>query len=201
MLFESQIHDLKRFLPWVEARNAQKNLRIVTEQRRRLYPEDKSKEESAQVVACIEQLPQFRQAQTVLLYYPIHNELDLRPLLERYADSKTLLLPVTHRKSITVHPYHGPESLEMGHLHIMGPNTEPYTGKIDLILVPGVVFDAEGHRIGRGGGYYDRYLRSQRHALKLGVGYDFQLKHTTLPHTWRDVRLDGLLTPSQTIIL
>ncbi len=201
MLFESQIHDLKRFFPWVIARSEQKNLRLLTEQRRRMYPEAKAKEDSERVVSLIEQLPAFQQAQTVLLYYPIHNELDLRPLLDRYADSKTLLLPVTHRKNITVHPYWGPESLEMGRLHILGPNTEAYAGPIDLILVPGVVFDAAGHRIGRGGGYYDRFLRSQRHALKLGVGYDFQLKSDPIPTTWRDVRLNGLLTPTRTLLL
>lgn len=203
MLFDSQLRDLKRHLPWVAAREQQQSLRSMTEQRRRHYDAALAAADSAAIVARIEQLPVFQQATTVLLYYPIRNEVDLRPLLSRYAGDKTLLLPVTHRDhSMEVRPWQGEADLTQSHhTHVPEPQTAPYSGPIDLILVPGVVFDTLGHRIGRGGGYYDRFLRRQKHAVKIGVCYDFQLKHSPIPQSWRDQALDGVISPQTTIVL
>ena len=72
-------------------------------------------------------------------------------------------------------------------------------GKIDLIIVPGVVFDQHCHRIGRGGGYYDRFLSHQHHAKVIGVCYGFQLKKHDIPHGWHDIKVDRVVTPQQTI--
>ncbi len=199
MLFASQLHDLKNSLPWRTKRLQQQALRTIVEQKRRVYPAEQAAADSQAVVGKIEQSAAFRNARTVLLYYPIHNEVDLRPLLDKYCDSKTMLLPVTHRKAMEIRPYTGKACLKQGYAHIPEPQTPAYTGKIDLILVPGVVFDRKGHRIGRGGGYYDRFLKKHKKACKLGVAYDFQLKHHNLPQTWRDQPLDGVITPLETI--
>ena len=107
MLFESQFLDLKLLFPWVRARREQTALRGVVEQQRRILTPEQVAEQSALVIAQLEQMSLFREAKTILLYYPIHNEVDLRPLLAKYADQKTLLLPVTHRHSIEVRPYDG----------------------------------------------------------------------------------------------
>ncbi len=199
MLFASQLHDLKNRLPWRTKRQQQQALRTIVEQKRRIYPEKQAAADSQTVVGKIEQSAAFRNARTVLLYYPIHNEVDLRPLLDKYHGSKTLLLPVTHRKAMEIRPYTGETCLKPGYARIPEPQTPAYTGKIDLILVPGVVFDRKGHRIGRGGGYYDRFLKKYKQACKVGVAYDFQLKHHDLPQTWRDQPLDGVVTPLETI--
>lgn len=201
MLFASQLQDLKNRLPWNIKRQQQQALRTIVEQKRRIYPADQAATDAQTIVEKIEQSDIFRNARTVLLYYPIHNEVDLRPLLEKYHDSKTLLLPVTHRHSIEIRSYTGETCLKPGYAHIPEPQTPAYTGKIDLILVPGVVFDHKGHRIGRGGGYYDRFLKKHKNAYKLGVAYDFQLKHHNLPQTWHDQPLNGVITPQETIVL
>lgn len=201
MLFASQLHDLKNSLPWNVKRREQQAIRTIMEQKRRVYDNGRAIADSQTIVEKTEQLPVFREAQTVLLYYPIRNEVDLRPLLEKYKDSKTMLLPVTHRKSIEIRPYTGADCLKEGYAHIPEPQTEAYTGKVDLILVPGVAFDRKGHRIGRGGGYYDRFLKKHKKACKLGIGYDFQLKHRDLPQTRHDQPLDGVITPQETIVL
>jgi len=156
-------------------------------------------EQSGRIIAQLERMSMFRNAQTVLLYYPIHNEVDLRPLLKKYEGQKTFLFPVTHRHSMEVRPYDGEDMMRKGRFGVPEPQTETYKGAIDLIIVPGVVFDQHCHRIGRGAGYYDRFLRKYINAHKIGVCYTFQLKKHTIPHTWLDRKMDRVVTPQQTI--
>ena len=199
MLFESQIRDLKRRLPWFNVRRDQQALRVVVEQQRRLLTQEQVSEQSALIIAQIEQMSAFRNAQTVMLYYPIHSEVDLRPLLAKYEGQKTFLLPITHRHSMEVRPYEGEEMMGKGRFGVPEPQTPTYKGSIDLILVPGVVFDNRCHRIGRGGGYYDKFLSEHPRATKIGVCYDFQLKQHTIPHSWREPRMNRVVTPTLTI--
>jgi 5-formyltetrahydrofolate cyclo-ligase len=68
-------------------------------------------------------------------------------------------------------------------------------GAGDLVLVPGLAFDREGHRLGRGGGWWDRTLGAARGAAltAVGVGFAFQLLET-VPHGAGDEALDAVLT-------
>lgn len=200
MLFESQLLDFFRSFPTVRARRKQLSQRGVVEQQRRILTKEQVADASAHIISQIEQMSVFREAKTVMIYYPIHNEVDLRPLLIKYAGEKTFLLPVTHRRGrMEVRPYDGEEMMRKGHYGIPEPQTTTYTGAIDLILVPGVIFDRHCHRIGRGGGYYDRFLRKHPQSFKMGVCYSFQLQQKDIPHTWLDVRMNRVVTPQQTI--
>lgn len=199
MLFEGQLHDLKMILPWVRIKNEKKAVRAIIEQRRRIYPKEKIAEDSLHIIERIEATHSFKNAKTILIYYPIHNEVDLRELVRRHKDEKTFLLPVTHRHSMEARRYEGEDKLKRGRFSVPEPQTEPWKGDIDLILVPGVVFDKKLHRIGRGGGYYDKFLAKNRKARKVGVCYDFQLKDKEIAHSWRDQLMDAIITPTLTI--
>ena len=199
MLFDSQIHDFVAWLPWVRVRREQGALRAIVEQRRRIMTPEQVAADSKLICEQIEQMSAFREAHSVLIYYPVHNEVDLRPLLEKYQDQKTFLFPVTHRHYMEIRPYDGEEMMRKGHYGVPEPQTEEYKGAIDLILVPGVVFDQHCHRIGRGGGYYDKFLRRHPLAKKIGVCYAFQLKKHSIPHWFNDQKLDSIVTPQQTI--
>lgn len=199
MLFDAQVHDFLSWIPWLRIRREQSALRAIAEQRRRILTKEQVAEDSARIIAQIEQMSIFREAQVVMLYYPVHNEVDLRPLLDKYGDQKTFLLPVTHRRWIEVRPYDGEEMMRKGRMGIPEPQTPTYKGHIDLMFVPGVVFDQHCHRIGRGGGYYDKFLSKHPYAKKIGVCYTFQLKKHTIPHSFRDHKMDRVVTPQQTI--
>ena len=199
MLFESQIHDFKMWFPWFRIRREQAALRAIVEQQRRIMTKEQVAEQSEQIIAQLERMSAFRDARVVLLYYPIHNEVDLRPLLTKYADQKTFLLPVTHRHSMEVRPYDGEDMMRKGRLGVPEPQTRTYKGAIDLILVPGVVFDQHRHRIGRGGGYYDKFLKKHLSAKKIGVCYHYQLKKHDIPHLIGEPKMDRIITPQQTI--
>ena len=72
-----------------------------------MMTDEEVQEQSALIIAQLEQMSAFQEAKTVLLYYPIHHEVDLRPLLTKYEGQKTFLFPVTHRHSMEVRPYDG----------------------------------------------------------------------------------------------
>ena len=199
MLFDAQIHDFLSWLPWVRIRREQSALRAIIEQRRRMLTSEEISADSARIISQIEQMSVFRDAQTVMLYYPVHNEVDLRPLLTKYAGQKTFLFPVTHRHSIEVRPYDGEDMMRKGRLGVPEPQTATFKGHIDLMLVPGVVFDNHCHRIGRGGGYYDKFLANHPLTPKIGVCYAFQLKKHDIPHWGSDKRMNRVVTPQQTI--
>jgi 5-formyltetrahydrofolate cyclo-ligase len=199
MLFDAQIHDFLSWLPWIRVRREQAAMRAIAEQRRRILTKEQVAEESARIIEQIEQMSVFRNAKVVMLYYPVHNEVDLLPLLSKYEGQKTFLLPVTHRRSMEVRPYDGEDMMRKGHLGVPEPQTDTFKGHIDLILVPGVVFDRHRNRIGRGGGYYDKFLSDHLSSTTIGVCYDFQLKKHTIPHQLSDHKVDRLITPQATI--
>lgn len=199
MLFEGFIHDLKNLFPWVHIKNEQSSLRGIIEQRRRIYPAESAAEDSKRIVERIESLEAFRKARTVMIYYPLRHEVDLRDLMRRYKDEKTILLPVTHRRSMEVRQYTGDENLKRGRHRIPEPQTKTYKGSIDLIICPGVVFDKHKHRIGRGGGYYDKFLKKHPLATKIGVCFDLQLRNRDIPQQRFDHPMSMVVTPTQTI--
>ena len=197
MLFESIIIDILKSLPSNQLLQAKKQVRELLAQKRRLLKKEDIAEQSNKLIGLLEQLPCFQSAKTILLYYPTHNEVDLLPLVKRYKREKMLLFPVVHRRhTMTACPYEGNDQMHRGKFNIPEPTTDPYTGKIDLILLPGVAFDLKGNRLGRGGGYYDRYLAQlDKDTLLVGVGYDFQLIEE-VPSGKYDKKMDYVITPT-----
>jgi 5-formyltetrahydrofolate cyclo-ligase len=167
-------------------------------QKRRMLSADERKELSESILSQLERMTIFQEAKTVLLYYPKNNEVDVLPLFKRYKREKTLLLPVTHRREMAAHPFEGNDKMHRGKFGIPEPTTPAYEGAIDLIIVPAVAFDKRGYRLGRGGGFYDRFIKKQPHATLIGVGYDFQLLDE-VPVLKHDQKMHRIILPSQTI--
>lgn len=178
-------------MPTRRLRKEKNNLRATLLQRRRILKKEEVEQCSHEVVEQIALLPEFQSARVVMLYYPIKNEIDLRQLLTYYSD-KTYLLPVTHRKSLELREWTGEEKMHHGRYGIPEPETATYKGKPDLILVPGVGFDSEHRRLGRGKGYYDRFLKRYSDITKIGVGYKFQ-QVKEIPFNHRDVKMNKLI--------
>jgi 5-formyltetrahydrofolate cyclo-ligase len=198
MLFEANIRDLLSLLPQRRLHRAKQSLRELLIQKRRMMSAEERTAQSALILSQLEKMTVFQEAKTVLLYYPKNNEVDVLPLFKRYKRDKVLLLPVTHRRGMTANPYEGNDKMHRGKVGIPEPTTPPYEGEIDLIIVPAVAFDKQGNRLGRGGGYYDRFLKKQSHATFIGVGYDFQLVDE-VPVRKHDQKMHRIILPSQTI--
>ncbi len=139
----------------------------------------------------------YRLSDTVLLYAAIHKEIDLSPVARQaIADGKTIGYPKVEGDGI-MHFYkvNSPEELVPGAMHIPEPPTHtriishtPTT----LMLIPAVAFDKHGYRLGRGGGYYDRYL-CDFNGVRMGVAGEACL-YDTLPHEAHDMTVDAIVT-------
>lgn len=155
----------------------------------------------SQIIAnIIEELPLFQNAQTVLLYYPIGREVDSSMLLHKWHNKKVMLLPSVVDHHMELHQYVGHEAMKKGKFGIPEPTTDVWKGeKIDLILVPGVAFDRQKYRMGRGGGYYDRFLSKHMDVPTIGLAYDFQIVDK-LPIQHHDQRMQYIVTEKQIIL-
>ena len=130
-----------------------------------------------------------------MAYWPLPDEVDIRPLIDRMlAKGKTVLLPkVTGDETMELRRYASAADLAEGAFHIMEPAGEPFAdyGLIDIVLVPGMAFDAAGHRLGRGRGYYDRFLTGLT-CYKIGICFPFQ-RVAEVPVDAHDVVMDEVI--------
>jgi len=146
----------------------------------------------------------WKQAQTVLLFAPLSDEVNIWPLMETaLAEGKTLALPrfdPLKRSYAAAQVTDLQRDLVAGTFGIREPagtcEEIPLTA-IDLALVPGVGFEAHGNRLGRGRGFYDRLLAAIG-GIKCGLALDEQIVEV-IPTEEQDVRMDVVLTPTQLI--
>ena len=175
-----------------------KALRIEIRQLKRACPLEERRRKSLSVWEKVERDEVFQQAETVLAYWSMDDEVYTHDFVKRWAGSKTLLLPCVKGDELELRYFDGEERLQPGEGYaIPEPVGELFTdwGKIDLILVPGVAFDKSGNRLGRGKGYYDKVLK-QTGACKVGVCFDFQLVER-VPVEPHDVKMDRVVASGE----
>ena len=169
----------------------------IRELKRAVSAEEKLRRSEA-VMRRVEALPECEKARVVLLYWSMADEVQTHAFVERWYKEKTLLLPCVVGDDLVLRQYTGPECMTAGEQFGIGePTGEVWNDleAVELIVVPGVAFDGQRNRMGRGRGFYDRLLKSTPNAVKVGVAYDFQLLDSipTEPH---DVKMDRVITES-----
>ena len=144
----------------------------------------------------------FRYADIILMYYPKPDEIDIRPVAEAaLAAGKKIAFPRCNPADHTMvfHYVSSLDELLPGSYNLMEPAeslpafTPELAEKCNVAcIVPAVVFDKKGFRIGYGGGYYDRYLAGFR-GTKVGFAYrDFIVN--SVPHGRFDLTVDVMIT-------
>jgi 5-formyltetrahydrofolate cyclo-ligase len=157
-------------------------------------------EKSRAIVAAIAAHPAFVRSEQVALFAPLPGEPDIEELWKsdprifhypRVAGEQIEFVPVARRNDLVPSAWNA---------RVREP-AETVTGiivpaDIKLILVPGLAFTRDGQRLGRGGGFYDRFLAQlPAHAVKLGVCFDLQMV-AELPAELHDQRVDAVITES-----
>lgn len=160
---------------------------------------------SLQICARLRQQTVWNSAGPILFFAPLPIEPDIWPLLEAALEAgKTVALPrfspVT-KTYLAARIQNPDQDLRCGQLGIREPTeacVEFPLNRLELVLVPGVAFDLQGHRLGRGKGYYDRLLANVR-GVKCGVAFDEQIMDA-VPVGPRDIHLDFILTPTRWVV-
>lgn len=149
------------------------------------------------IYAALLALPQFAAAASVMCFASFRGEVNTWPLMEAIlTEGKTLSLPrITEHGLMQAQQITDIAALTRQDYDIFAPPAESpliEPARLDLVIVPGLAFDAAGWRLGRGGGYYDRFLAATP-AYKLALCYELQLL-PELPHAPHDIRMDAVLT-------
>lgn len=155
---------------------------------------------SAEICRRIGALPEWAAAQTVALYAAQPSEPDLAALLG--APGKAFCFPEVSGDALEFRRCHSHDLLRPGPWKILEPDPEHCpviaAGEIDLLLIPGLAFTRSGGRLGRGGGFYDRFLiRVHPRAVKVGVSFHAQLV-PVLPLEIHDHEVDRVVTEAET---
>lgn len=146
----------------------------------------------------IESFSEFQNACTILIYWAIPDELPTQETIKRWCNNKQILLPSIDGNKLVLKQYSPTGKLTQKTLGIWEPDlSENYEGSVDLVIVPGIAFDQNKNRLGRGKGYFDRFFKKYK-PVKIGVGFDFQLKDS-IPVARHDIKMDKIVTPSVTI--
>ncbi len=187
-----------------EEHGAKAELRLKIRTVLKSFSPEKRASDSAKLCANLRQQSFFQTAAAILFFAPLPEEPDLWPLLnEVLATNKMIALPCFDSENQTYLPRHVRDI----HVEIMSGKfgiREPAPTcvaiplkDLDLVFVPGVAFDANGHRLGRGKGFYDRLLENFT-GKKIGIAFDEQVVDA-VPVGKNDVKVDLILTPTRSI--
>ncbi len=176
--------------------NDKKQLRKDIRRMKKNQSENDRLSQSENVLSQVEQLIHFQNANTVMCYWSMDDEVFTHDFVRKWSKEKNIVLPIVKGDLLSWCTFTGMSNMKDGDLFgIPEPIGDDFTdlNQVDLIIVPGVAFDVENNRMGRGKAYYDKTLKSLD-AYKLGICFDFQLlKH--VPVDEHDVKMDQVIAP------
>ena len=159
---------------------------------------EQKQQEARVVFRKVETLPEFKSAENILLYWSTSDELPTHEIIEKWSKRKQIILPTVVGDKLILKSYMPGQSMKKGALGIWEPDTaDNFTGDIDLMIIPGIAFDSDKNRLGRGKAFYDRFL-ANKHLVKIGVGFDLQLL-SHIPSEKSDIKMDKVITASHLI--
>lgn len=167
-------------------------------------------EKSSRIIDRLEGLKEFRASNSIMCYADFKNEVETRDFIKKCLESgkqvavPSIITAANGQKSMIASEITDIDSdLEKGTYGFLEPRNdsirmmEPL--KIDLVVVPGVLFDIRRHRLGYGGGYYDRYLKMLRSdCFKVGIAFENQISDE-VPLELHDVPLNMIITEDRYI--
>jgi 5-formyltetrahydrofolate cyclo-ligase len=156
---------------------------------------------SEMIQARVLQTDEFIGAKTIGAYHPIGSEAGtMKIITSALRMKKRVALPrvVNDSSMVFAEVNDIANDLRIGRYKIMEPKDRcPKVDNLDMLLLPGVAWDAEGYRLGYGKGYYDRYL-SGSGAKRIGLAYELQVLEK-IPHGSDDLRVDLIITEKRVI--
>ena len=146
---------------------------------------------SEKALAALRENEYFRSAKTVLLFHSLKDEVATHDFLHEVAKTKRVFLPVVRGEELFMAEFVVDTPLKRRSLGVEEPQSPLYFGDVDVAVVPGVAFSATGNRLGRGRGYYDRFL-SQHACYRIGLCFSFQ-RLAEIPYEPHDVVMNEVI--------
>ena len=172
---------------------SKKELRQIFMTLRKEAPPEARASASQAICQAVHELCQSRRIKRIGAFWPYGSEIDLRPLIQGHPQWTFFFPRVASNKPPRL--IWGSEPLELSTWGLMEPVlAQHFDPPVELLLVPGLAFDAKGFRLGYGGGFYDVVLSHLPPGiLTLAVGFEFQ-RTEALPVEPQDLPVQGLLT-------
>lgn len=143
----------------------------------------------------IELLPEFIGAKIIMAYWSMDDEVNTHDFILKWYQEKRIVLPSVKGDELELREFKGIHDMSKGSAFgIYEPNQlfGDSFNLIDFVIVPGVAFDKENNRLGRGKAYYDKLLKETK-AFKCGVCFNFQLIDS-VPTNDFDIKMDLVIT-------
>ena len=153
-------------------------LRKTIRERKRAMTEEEIQSRSASLCQKFLRSDAYRQCRTLYGYLPYNQEVRTLPILEQaLADGKRVAVPKVYGDEMKFLYLEDLTQVAKGYAGIPepiadGPEASDPTA---LVLMPGLAFDPQGHRIGYGGGFYDKFLSREREHPTVALCYEFQM--------------------------
>lgn len=177
-----------------------KELRDSMIRKRDALPEETRKEYTEIITNCILSQEQVKNAKGIFCFVGFGSEPDTRKLIQTLlTDGKRVFVPKTEKGNpvMKMAEIRSLDELEIGHYGILSPKEDHANwgerSDADVVLVPGVLFDKRGYRIGYGAGFYDRFLAGSPAPYKLAVGYSMQVVDS-VPVNEFDIPVDAFIS-------
>ncbi len=166
--------------------------------RKHKHPAGPANNKSVRIAQRVLKLPVFVRAKTILLYAPVHREVDTRRIFSAAVHGgKCVAFPKVKGKTLQARQVKNWKELKKGAFGVLEPNGRAkrvQAKELDLVLVPGVAFDRQGHRLGYGKGFYDRFLKQLNpKTATVGLAYAFQVVNK-IPRQPHDVKVQRVVT-------
>lgn len=147
----------------------------------------------------LRKIEHYRKATSIGVYYSIGSEVQTHDLLQEFFNQgKTVALPRLEKDDMVFKKITNVSDLELGNFGVMEPKEKCLeVKKLDVILVPTIAVTRDGHRLGYGFGFYDRYLNGKK-SKKIGLSYAKQVIKS-FPHDNHDVKMDIIVTEDSVI--
>ncbi|OGS43475.1 MAG: 5-formyltetrahydrofolate cyclo-ligase [Elusimicrobia bacterium RIFOXYD2_FULL_34_15] len=149
-------------------------------------------------------LKEFKKAKKIMFYLPFQNEVDTKKMIEKaFKLHKEVFFPKIIKDRVVAIKVKNLSNLVQGKYGILEPETKVYNSKavdfLDVVIVPGVVFDKKCNRVGFGKGYFDKFLKKNKNSKKVGLAHSFQIVDN-ISVSKRDVPMDIVITEKQIFI-
>lgn len=154
-------------------------LRRAIRERKRAMTEEEIVERSNALAEKFYNSPAYQAASTIYGYLPYNQEVRTVPMLQRALDEgKRVAVPKVYGEEMRFIYLEDLTQVSKGYAGIPEPIADAPVADDQraLVLMPGLAFDPQGHRIGYGGGFYDRFLAQEPHHPTLALCYEFQMQ-------------------------